>query len=340
MTGILVVGAGTWGEQHCRVLSSMGPLECVSLEGVCDLDEDKAMSLAERYGAKSALTDYREGLDRESVDAVIVATPDSLHTQIVIDAAVAGKHILVEKPMATSTADCRRMADAVQEAGVQLMVDYHGRWNPTLQFGKQKIDSGELGALRYMTITLGNRRSYPLSYLKWADEHGVLWFLGCHAVDLARWYVGSSPTRVSAVMRDGVLKSKGSKAADFFLVVMEFPAGEVVTLEHSWIMPEGDPSVKEYHVKAVGERSTVRLDLSHHRAVEYVDHTGTSTPEMFAAPSVFGAANGFVKAGILHFIDCVRNNTEPFVNVHDGVEATRVVEAIIESAHKGTPVEL
>jgi len=331
MIGIAIVGAGTWGETHCKSLTSLED-PGVQIHSISDIVPGKAQALAETYGIKHAYTDYRDALAYNEVTAVIIATPDHLHTQIAIDAANAKKHILVEKPLATTSKDCLAIIDAVEANKVIAMVDFHGRWNPVLHFAKNALVANELGTLRYITATLSNRMSFPLERLRWAEKNGLLWFLGCHVIDLMHWFIGKEPSSVYAVRREGALQAHGLQAADFFLITLEFPGGVVVTLEHSWLLPKADPSIKEYEMKIVGEKGTLNLDLSHHRAVELITDTTAFVPEMFAAPVVYGKNSGFVKTSLQHFLECVADNTKPFVGVHEGLVVTKIIEKIIESA--------
>jgi predicted dehydrogenase len=137
--GFGVIGTGVWGETHLMTYSShpRAKLSCI-----CDLDEELLAERAAQYGAESYTTDYRELLARDEVEAVSVVTPDFLHREIAMAAAEAGKHILLEKPMATTVEDCEAMIEAADEAGVKLMVDFHNRWNPAMWETKQAIEEG------------------------------------------------------------------------------------------------------------------------------------------------------------------------------------------------------
>ena len=339
MLGVSIIGAGTWGEAHCRTFASLGDRE-VRVHSICDLNVQKAELLAKKYQIPYFYSDYTDVLASDDVQAVIIATPDHLHTQIALDAAKMKKHLLVEKPLATTEEDCQKIVDAVNAHNIIAMVDFHGRWNPVLHYAKNALNNGDLGKLRYITVTLSNRTSFPLEKLKWAEKNGLLWFLGSHAVDLVIWYIGKAPESVYAIRREGLLQSEGLAAADFFLITMEFPDGIVVTLEHSWLLPKADPSIKEYMVKVVGDRASINLNLSHHRAVEFISDSVSVLPEMFAAPDVFGKSNGFVRTSLEDFILCVKTGKQPLVSTTDGLLVTKVIEKIIESANTGKKVSV
>ena len=121
-TGFGVIGTGiVGGAWHAHVYHHMPKSELVA---VCDLNGERAREIADRYGVQHVYTDYRELLARDDIAAVSIATPDFAHRDIAVAAARAGKHILVEKPLATTVEDAEAILAAVDEAGVKLMVDF------------------------------------------------------------------------------------------------------------------------------------------------------------------------------------------------------------------------
>ena len=143
-TGFGLIGAGiVGGAWHAHVYHHMPRAELVA---ICDLNLARAQEVADRYGVKHVTSDYRDLLARQDIAAVSIATPDFAHREIAVAAAQAGKHILVEKPLATTVADAEAILQAVEAAGVKLMVDYHNRANPAFTAARQAVDAGELGA--------------------------------------------------------------------------------------------------------------------------------------------------------------------------------------------------
>lgn len=339
MTRFAIIGAGTWGERHCQALSKLRN-EGVELWGICDINQERAKSLSERYSIPSVFTDYKEMLKEPSLTAVTIALPDHLHREAAVEAAQAGKHIMIEKPLALTVEDSEAILEAARKNNVKVMVDFHGRWNPNLNLAKKVITDQKIGKVRQVAVRLSNRITVPLTMLSWAGHSGVLGFLGSHAIDLVRWFIGETPNRVYAVSRSELLVSKGVATPDFYLAIMEFPGGEVATLEHLWILPETEPSIKDYKVQIVGDKGMIKLDLSHHRSVEIIGEDQVALPEMFAAPEIFGENKGFALESIAHFARCVGNNEDFLVTGEDGLEVTRVIEAIEESIKTGLPVTL
>jgi predicted dehydrogenase len=337
--GFGLIGTGLWGEMHAKTYASSPHVE---FRAVCDLREDRAKEIAEKYGAKDCYSDYRKILERDDISAVSIATPDFAHTEIAVAAAKAGKHILIEKPLATSVEDCEKMLAAVKEAkGIKFMVDFHNRWNPPFVNAKAAIEKGELGKLMLMYVRLNDTIMVPTSMLSWAARSEVVWFVGSHAVDLTRWLFNDEVRRVYAVSRSEVLKEKGIDTPDFYEAILEFKNGGVATVENCWILPDSLPTVIDFKCQIIGSEGAVYMDMSSHRTIQKYTKDDVSYPDVLGSFStVPGRPMGFTIESIRHFVDCVINDKEPMVTGEDGLAATRIVSAIRESSRKGEPVKI
>jgi GNAT superfamily N-acetyltransferase len=168
MVRIGIVGAGIWGSMHARAYTQNPMVELVA---VCDLDKQKAIQLARKYGHPQVFTNLDEMLELE-LDGISVVTPDHAHTEVVLKAAAKGVHILVEKPLATTLEECASAIDATEKAGVFLMVDWHNRWNPPYYYAWKTIREGELGDVRYIYYRLSDTVYVPTKMLPWASQIG------------------------------------------------------------------------------------------------------------------------------------------------------------------------
>jgi len=335
--GFGVIGTGVWGETHVMTYSAHPGAELVC---ICDLNEELVRGRAEQYGAGSWTTDYEELLARDDIDAVSVVTPDFLHREVAIAAAEAGKHVLLEKPMATTVADCQAMIDAAEAAGVTLMVDFHNRWNPAMWGIREKIESGELGEPQMLTVRLNDTIYVPTQMLSWSGKSTVIWFLGSHSVDLVRWLFDDEVTRVYSVSRSKVLKARGVDTPDFFLTIVELAGGGVAHIENCWIMSESMPTVFDFKLEMIGSEGTCFADCSSHRMLQTYTPEGPEYADVAVRTEVQGEPGGFGINSIRHFADCVIEDVEPAVSPRDGLENTRVLVAIHESAQSGQPVEV
>ena len=204
--GFGVIGTGiVGGAWHAHVYHHMPRAELIA---VCDLNQGRAREIADKYAVPHVYSDYRDLLARPDIAAVSIATPDFAHREIAVAAAQAGKHILVEKPLATTVEDAEAILRAVEEAGVKLMVDFHNRVNPAFVTAKQSVQNGELGELKYIYARLSNTTFVPMQMLPWASQSSALWFLASHTLDLSCWLLKDQPKRVYAVSRSGILREK------------------------------------------------------------------------------------------------------------------------------------
>jgi predicted dehydrogenase len=336
--GFGVIGAGLFGENHAVVYSRLPGVELVA---VCDQNEERAREVAERYGARAYYTDYEKVLADPEITAVSIATPDFAHAEIALAAAQVGKHILCEKPLATTVEEAQAIVDAAAEAGVKLMVDFHNRANPPFAAAREQVQSGAIGTPAYGYARLSNTTFVPLEMLSWADRTSALYFLGSHAVDIMRFILDDTVVRVQAVSRSGILQKLGVDAPDFHVAIAEFSRGAVVTFENAWILPQSQPMVYDFKVELLGSEGAIYLDPSHHGAVTM--HTGgrlSYGDVLGVTPTSDLRVGGFVLEAIARFVDAVLYDRPVLATGEDGLEATRIVAAIQRSAETGQPVEV
>jgi predicted dehydrogenase len=335
--GIGLIGCGIWGSLHAQTYSSSIHTKLVT---ICDQNGKKAEQFSQKYGSQNFTTDYYEVLSNPVISAVSIATPDHTHTPIVMDALKAGKHVLVEKPLAMTVHECKEILAARDAAGTILMVDFHNHWNiPFLQV-KKMVDSGELGDLQMINVRLNDTIFVPTKMLSWASKSSPAHFLGSHVVDLIRWLSGDEVTRVYSVSRSTVLKEKGVDTSDFYQTILELSKGATAYVENCWIVAENAPNVFEFKGEFIGSKGSTFVNISHHRMVEKYTEEGAGFPDVLGVVDRYGKAAGFCTAPVEHFIDCIIHNTVPLTTGEDGLAATQVVQAMEESARTGLPIDL
>jgi len=182
--GFGVIGYGIWGSFHARVYAQEDNSQLIA---VCDIDEERARQIAEKTGAKRYYTDFKKLVQDPDIGAVSIVTPDFAHLEPAIAAIKARKHILIEKPLATTVEEAEKIVNEAASAGTKLMVDFHNRWNPCLMNIKNALDKRELGTLSLAYLRQSNPRRVPLEWLSWSGKSSVAWFLGSHTIDVARW---------------------------------------------------------------------------------------------------------------------------------------------------------
>jgi len=334
--GFALIGAGLFGERHAQAYSRHPAADFVA---VCDLDAERAQSIAAKYNARTWTTDLRDVLVHPDVHAVSIATPDHLHRDVAIACAQAGKHLLVEKPLATTVEDAIAIVEAAHQAGVTLMVDFHNRVNPPMVNAREAIRRGDIGQPAYVYARLSNTTAVPTGMLKWASRSSALWFLASHMIDLVRWMLDDEIVRVYAVGREGILRSMGVDAADFHVATVEFGKGAVAVFEHAWILPRTHATLKDLKMEILGSAGAINIDASHNRTIEVYSADRASFPDVLAPP-VGDHLTGFVLDSIAYFVDAVTHGAPVLATGEDGVAVTRAICAIIESARSGRPVSL
>ena len=332
-----VIGAGLWGRAHAEVYSTH---HASALAAVCDIDEAKAKSLASAHGAARVYTDYEQMVRDPNVDAVAVATPDFAHCGPVVAAALAGKHVIVEKPLATTARDLEQIAEEVTKAGVTLMVDFHSRWSPPVVIARNNIENRNLGQLISAYVRLNDTIHVPTKMLSWAGQSSILWFLGSHTVDTLRFLSGDEVERVYSVSRSEVLRGMGIDVPDIYQSVLEFRSGMIATTENNWIVPNSNPSVNDFKVNILGSKGMISMDLMHNNLIERYLEGSADRPDILVGPLIHGRHAGFAYESIRSFVDCLMTGKPVLSSLEDGMRVSKVILAMMQSAEKREPVKV
>jgi predicted dehydrogenase len=332
---VAVIGAGMWGAQHAHVFSTLPQTELLA---VCDLDIARAEAMAKSHGAPHSFTDHKALLALDEIEAVSIATPDFTHTPLILAALAAGKHVLSEKPLATTMADAMAIDAAARTSDRKLMVDFHNRVNPAFAAAREEIARGTIGRPIHASGRLSNTTFVPLEMLSWAGRSSALWFLGSHLVDALRFVLQDEVTRVFAMRADGHLRSLGVDTADVHLSMLEFSNGTIVTIENSWVLSPDNPQIFDLALNLVGDKGQIQLNPSHNGAYLQMTGEGVRYRDLFGVtPAGIGRVGGFVRESIARFVDAVRNDAPLLATVEDGLKVTRILTAIEESARTGLP---
>ena len=257
-----VVGVGLIGEQHAETYHEYGRSELVLVH---DLNPERAKTVAERFDCRG--TSNLADVANSDAQVVSVATPDHLHYEATMAMLAAGKHIVVEKPLATVTKEARAMVDAARANGVKLTINLGNRWNPSFINLRDSIKSGEIGEPVYAYSRCADTIWVPTEMLSWAGKSGPQWFLFAHTMDLLRWFLGQEAHEVYAVGTKRVLKARGIDAFDTIQAIVKFDSTHVV-FETGWILPEAWPAIVEFELTING--SECRLDAEGYQTNEHI----------------------------------------------------------------------
>ena len=221
--GVAVVGLGYWGPNLLRVLGDNLDAE---VRWLCDLDPGRLAKYRRRHPQARATTRVERVLGDPNVDAVIIATPVHTHYVLAAQALAAGKHVLVEKPLAPSSDLADDLAALARENGRILVCGHTFLYSPPVRAVKRMIEAGTLGDIFFISSSRVNLGLHQ-------RDVSVIWDLGPHDFSILLYWLSELPTSVRAVGRDSIVKG----IADVAFVTMTFASGIVVSVELSWLAP-------------------------------------------------------------------------------------------------------
>src|SRR5512139_4093248 len=225
MVGVAVIGAGYWGPNLVRNIQATGQLRLTAL---CDLDVERAKAVLGRYSTVRATSSLAEVLADPEVDAVAVATPAATHLEVALAAIEAGKHVLVEKPLASSFSDGLKLVTAAEERGLVLMLDHTFCYTPVVQRLRQLVRGGELGDLQYVDSVRIN-----LGLVQ--PDIDVLWDLAPHDLSILDAILPSGVTPVAVAAHGSDPASLGRSCVTYLSV--QLSNGAIAHAHVNWLSP-------------------------------------------------------------------------------------------------------
>ena len=327
MINVAMIGAGGVARRH---RAGWIPQEGGKVVAVADLMADRAAEAAAEVGAEQSTTDMMEVFARGDVDAVDICTTERTHGDIAVAAAEHGKHILVEKPIATTMEDADRMIAAAEANGVSLMVGQTHRFYDYSVAAKGAIDSGEIGTPVYLRYASGGgfwNQDWTGNRISPGDTGGNVVTNGVHAADLCNWWMGASPVSVYGQALNQT--SRYLEMDDYFMITIKYENGAIAIAELSRAnMPRSNQFKSIILLGTEGEMSTGTEDES--SWVDGDDGLNFSGPDF---------QHGFTRM-IGEFVDSVAGGTPPPVTGAEGRTALAMCLAAEESIRTGEVVEL
>lgn len=327
MLRVGIIGAGHFGAAHAQALRAVKGAKLVA---ACRNDADGVNDFCRTYGGKPYV-DYRDLLADPDVDAVVIALPHHLHTEAAIAAAEAGKQTMIEKPMAPTVADCRKVVAAAARAGVTLMPGHTMRFSLPFLAAKRIIDSGELGEMRFGSSRMiklwmeSNRRGWHLDP---ATGGGMLFTAGIHALDRLLAYAGRRATHVSAVIATAFHDQQADDAGLLLLRFGDRAAGQVASIGfRDGAFISGDELVFDQGVLTVDFFKGVMRGRGH----KWED-VGNSIEPQVPERGLIRQWDAFVRA--------VETRTAPPVTGADGLHVVACLEAAFRAARERREVEI
>lgn len=331
-----LIGCGSIADMHAEAVRG---IQHASLTIVSSRDEAKAKAFAERERCNWT-TDYKEMLNRTDVDIVCVTTSSGSHAAIGLDVLEAGKHLVVEKPIAMNARDAQAMIDKAEEKGVTLSVISQRRFESNTQAIKRVLEGGALGKLLLAEVSLPYYRSQEYyDSAEWrgtiSQDGGVIMNQGIHCLDLMLWFAG----KVRTVFGKTATQTHHIEAEDLGLAILRFESGAYGTIMASTSVTPGYAA----SISLIGERGAIKL--------EGFDITRWSVPgwdepnrsEIKTSSGVSDPKNidsDYHQRQLLNVMAAIERGVSPICSGEDGMRAVQLVETIYKSAAEGKEITL
>jgi UDP-N-acetylglucosamine 3-dehydrogenase len=325
-----VIGLGRFGEVHCEAIAGLADAE---LAAVCTRRPERLREVAARFGTPRTCTDYRQLLEDDSVDAVSVVTMWHEHREPAVAALRAGKHVFVEKPLASTRADCDAIVAAAQSAAGMFMVGHICRFNPRYTAARAAIAEGRIGKI----VSMYARRNIPAQVSgPILDKIGPIVGDGVHDTDLMLWFSGA---RVVSAFAHSV-NVRGHKFPDIGWTMYRFDSGAVGVLENAWFLPEKCAVRIDERMEIIGTEGSIHIQEGGPNLF-ICDREGWQAPDTTYWPRLDGVRGGALREELAYFTRCIQGGRRPtIITAEESRSAVLACLAAEESAASGAVVPL
>ncbi len=332
-----IVGAGIMGDMHGRVFARQPDCQVAA---VCDPVLEKAQALAGKLGVPAAFGACETMLAAAPVDVVSICTPDFAHAAPAIAAIEAGKHVLVEKPLAVTVADAEAIIASARTKGVVAMAQFSHRWIPAYRQAHDLLAGGSLGEPVLACARKNDRIFVPTAMITWASRTTPAWFLSAHDIDLVCWCFDLEPVEVYASAVRKVLVARGIDTPDAVHAQVRFAGGAVAAFEACWTYPDTFPTMTDSFLELITTGAVIHLDRKREQ-IEIATARSFEYPRnLLLTAYEEGELGGAVVQSLRHFVRCVRTGGEPSVTLESSLRVTRILDAIQRSIDSGGPVKV
>ncbi|SFJ53427.1 Gfo/Idh/MocA family protein [Thermoflavimicrobium dichotomicum] len=337
-----IVGAGGISEAHLKAIQKEPR---VVVGAIADVVKEVAIGQAGKYQIPNVYQDYREMLENDDLDAVIICVPNFLHAPVAIDALKAGKHVLSEKPMALNSELAKQMIETADQTGKVLMIAQNNRFHAETTMLKKWIAENKLGQIYHAKTGWVRRNGIP-GWGSWFTQKelsggGALIDVGVHVLDLTLWLMDfPKPVSVMGKTYDvfgpekkkllgyGKVVDQGSyNVEDLAVAMIQFEEGSSLVLDASWASHIAQERV---YVSLYGKEGGAELDLFHKKLTLYTDSPDGPVDQISHLPPEDERLNL-----LKHFVDVIEGKAEPICKPEQSLLVQQILDAIYQSAEKG-----
>ncbi len=320
-----VVGCGYWGP---NIIRNFNGLQEAKMKYICDLDADRLQAVQQSYPGVQATSNFDDLINDDEIDAVAITTPVFTHFPLAKKSLMAGKHTFIEKPMASSSEQCRELNAIAKEKNLTLMVGHTFIYVAAVRKIKEIIASGEIGDLMYIS-------SRRLNLGLFQKDINVAWDLAPHDISIIFYILEQTPQSVNCQGRAHVTQG----IEDITNLTINFPNGKFATIQSSWLDP-----YKIREMKFVGTKKMIVYDdieplekiKIYDKRVEAPPHYETFGEFQYSyhygdmyAPYVKQVEP--LRRECQHFIDCIKNNDKSESSGQEGLQVVQILEASSQS---------
>jgi UDP-N-acetylglucosamine 3-dehydrogenase len=310
--GVAVIGTGFWGKNHARVYKE---LESTNLIAICDVNSERAKNVANQFSAK-AYTDSEQMLKDKEVEAVSVCTWSTVLANEALKALEAGRHVLVEKPMAADSRQAEKLLKTAEDNGLHLTVGFLTRFIPGLQHIQEAVASKKIGKL--VCATAKRVTQWP----ERIGDVGVIKDTTIHDIDVMQYITGQDPIAVFA--KTGNMRHR--KFEDYAHIMLTYKDEKSAFIESNWLTP-----YKTRTLTVTGSDAIMKLDyMTQELSIE--DAKATLQPRYATVEPL--------KLELQHFVECITEKKKPLLTGIDGIKALKIAEAIMASSAKNKVIKL
>ena len=310
--GVAVIGTGFWGKNHARVYKELASTELVA---ICDVNAEIAKSIADQFGVKAYTTSTRM-LKNEEIEAVSVCTWSTSLAKEALKALKAGKHVLVEKPMAANTRQAEKLLETAEKNDLHLTVGFLMRFIPGLQHIREAVENKKIGEL--VCVAAKRVSQWP----ERIGDVGVVKDMAIHDIDVMRYIFNEDPITVYA--KTGSMRHK--KFEDYAQIMLTYKDGKSAFIESNWLTP-----YKTRTLTVTGSDAIMRLDY-------ITQELWIEEPKETLQPRYPWQEP--LKLELQHFADCILAKKKPLITAADGLKALQIAEAALQSSSKNRAIKL
>ncbi len=335
--GVGILGTGWVAGEHVKAFESDSRAE---VRAVCGRDQERSQAFADSLGLKCKVhTDVDALLAQDGIDIVVVATPPHVHRAQAVAVAKAGKHILLEKAIATNVADAQAIRDAVAEAGVKSVVSFVLRWNPLFDIIKKQLADDAIGKVFMGEVDYFHGIGPWYGQFAWNVKKEIgassLLSAGCHALDALRWFMGGEVAEVTQYATSGGGESfKAYEYPPTSCTIMKFTDGRIgkVTSCIECVQPY------VFDINLVGTHGTIKNNKIWSTTKFPGQTTWVEVPTVL--PDSGDVSHHPFTDEAVHLLDCIEKDVESHTNIADAFKSHEICYAADMSGATGKPVDL